>query len=351
MSALAPCFQSVEYIRFVDSNSLHTMSFYPSKSHWSKYFDSKYNRTCMQEYEAARNSGFNGTFRDYLEVYDYCKATLHCLQEQRQKAVDATRPPFSNTITLRSNDWLLKIHDKLSTSSSSTPTYDSLKHMNRTIMAEIESRRKIHALQLPKLPQDVQTIIDEAHRQPENSILVESFGYFVTVASLKTLKGTCWLNDEIINFYFQLVVHHNNSKPNSSKVHVFNSFFFTKLKEKGYEGVRRWTKQVNLFSHDKILLPVHLGMHWCTALIDLCRKSILYYDSLHGQNNDCLHLLLSYIESEATSKNIPFNVKEWSLVHVSVLICDFINRIVLSNKMDMIVVFFVVFLPIVLLMT
>ena len=140
----------------------------------------------------------------------------------------------------------------------------------------------------------------------------------MTVTSLKTLAGTCWLTDEVINFYFQLVAHHNNSKPSSSKVYVFNSFFFTKLREKGYEGVKRWTKNVDLFSQDKIMLPVHLGMHWCMALIDIHKKSIFYYDSLHGQNDNCLHLLLSYINSEATSRSSPFDTDEWSLVHASV---------------------------------
>lgn len=30
-----------------------------------------------------------------------------------------------------------------------------------------------------------------------------------------------------------------------SQVHFFNSFFYDKLRTKGYEGVKRWTKNVS----------------------------------------------------------------------------------------------------------
>lgn len=47
-------------------------------------------------------------------------------------------------------------------------------------------------------------------------------------------------------------------------------------------------KKVDLFSHDLILLPVHLGMHWCLAVIDFKSCQFLYYDSLLGSNSVCL---------------------------------------------------------------
>uniref|UniRef100_A0A8C3XSJ0 Ubiquitin-like protease family profile domain-containing protein n=1 Tax=Chelydra serpentina TaxID=8475 RepID=A0A8C3XSJ0_CHESE len=31
------------------------------------------------------------------------------------------------------------------------------------------------------------------------------------------------------------------------QVHFFNSFFYDKLRTKGYEGVKRWTKNVSAF--------------------------------------------------------------------------------------------------------
>ncbi len=39
------------------------------------------------------------------------------------------------------------------------------------------------------------------------------------------------------------------------------------------------------------MLPVHLGMHWCLAVIDLKSHKFLYYDSLLGTNPACLSRL------------------------------------------------------------
>ncbi len=42
--------------------------------------------------------------------------------------------------------------------------------------------------------------------------------------------------------------------------------------------------QVNLFEQELVLLPIHLRMHWCLAVIDFSQKKLAYYDSLLGSN-------------------------------------------------------------------
>ena len=59
----------------------------------------------------------------------------------------------------------------------------------------------------------------------------------------------------------------------------------------GFNKVKRWTKKVDLFSQSLILIPVHLGMHWCLATIDMDTKAIIYYNSMGGNNEAS-----SYIE-------------------------------------------------------
>lgn len=54
------------------------------------------------------------------------------------------------------------------------------------------------------------------------------------------------------------------------RVHVLNSFFYTKLVNGGYNyaGVRRWTKRVDVFQQDLILTPINLNnAHWQVAFI------------------------------------------------------------------------------------
>ena len=54
---------------------------------------------------------------------------------------------------------------------------------------------------------------------------------------------------------------------------------------------RRLLLQVDLFAMDLIMIPIHLGMHWCLAVIDVRAKSITYYDSLLGDNHQCTNAL------------------------------------------------------------
>lgn len=49
--------------------------------------------------------------------------------------------------------------------------------------------------------------------------------------------------------------------------------------------------QVDLFAMDLIMIPIHLGMHWCLAAIDVRAKTITYYDSLLGDNHQCTNAL------------------------------------------------------------
>jgi sentrin-specific protease 1 len=53
------------------------------------------------------------------------------------------------------------------------------------------------------------------------------------------------------------------------KVYAFNTFFYPKVMSQGHTSVKRWTRRVDIFSKDYILIPVHLGMHWCLAV---CNK-------------------------------------------------------------------------------
>ena len=88
-------------------------------------------------------------------------------------------------------------------------------------------------------------------------------------------EGGC-LDDETINFCLALL---RKLHPKSS-IHIYNSFFFARLtqshpKKRGfgynYSSVRRWTKDVDIFSQDQILIPIHVrNCHWC--LVSLVRE-------------------------------------------------------------------------------
>lgn len=69
------------------------------------------------------------------------------------------------------------------------------------------------------------------------------------------------------------------------RVHAFTSFFFAKLKTAGYDGVRRWTKKVDLFACDVVIVPINMhNAHWVCACINVRQKRFEFYDSM-GANN------------------------------------------------------------------
>jgi sentrin-specific protease 1 len=45
--------------------------------------------------------------------------------------------------------------------------------------------------------------------------------------------------------------------------------------------------KMDIFALDKIIVPVHLGTHWCLAVINMRKKRVEYYDSLGGTNSFC----------------------------------------------------------------
>ncbi|XP_043269143.1 putative ubiquitin-like-specific protease 1B [Venturia canescens] len=124
---------------------------------------------------------------------------------------------------------------------------------------------------------------------------------------LETLNGTNWLNDEVINNYLELI--------SDEKTYAMSSFFFPRLHVNGYEAVKRWTRKVNIFKFEKMIVPINLGNHWCLAVIDFLARNIVYYDSFGRENPKYLITLQNYLVEEAKNKGEgPIQIEEWSLV-------------------------------------
>ena len=98
------------------------------------------------------------------------------------------------------------------------------------------------------------------------SFVSELPGASVSSHDVRKLRGSQWLNDEVITFYAILINARSKSlqagTPEERKgfkdVYSFTSFFYAKFTEKprdgskwtvdkGYQGVQRWTKKVPCF--------------------------------------------------------------------------------------------------------
>lgn len=155
--------------------------------------------------------------------------------------------------------------------------------------------------ELPELTEEHRRMVQRAFKGNPNEVLASKFNLNITRRDLLTLAGLNWLNDEVINFYMNLIIERGKDLK-WPKSYAFNTFFYTKLLKDGPQALRRWTKRVDLFSYDLICVPVHLGMHWCMAIIDFRDRSIRYYDSMGSPNNRCIEALRNYLEVEHMDK-------------------------------------------------
>ena len=88
---------------------------------------------------------------------------------------------------------------------------------------------------------------------------------------IQRLLPAQWLNDEIINFYGQMILSRSeeskenpgdgvaNGRKKPLNVHYFSTFFWSKLKNEGYEKGRlaKWTKKV------RVSMPASVFCAWC----------------------------------------------------------------------------------------
>ncbi|CAL8319823.1 unnamed protein product [Merluccius merluccius] len=169
----------------------------------------------------------------------------------------------------------------------------------------------------PEFPELVEEMEDEVSRAlrggSSHEVLSEGFGLSLTRKDLQTLSNLNWLNDEVINFYMNLLVQRSKS-PGLPSVDTFNTFFYPKLLTSGYSAVRRWTKKMDIFAADILLVPIHLGMHWCLSVVDFRKKVIMYYDSMGGNNDEACQTLLQYLKQESKDKKgKELDTSSWTL--------------------------------------
>ncbi|XP_076973912.1 sentrin-specific protease 2 isoform X4 [Tamandua tetradactyla] len=179
-------------------------------------------------------------------------------------------------------------------------------------------RRMDDLLELTEQPldfviQDMEKEISNAlGHGPQDEILSSAFKLRITRSDIQTLKNYHWLNDEVINFYMNLLVE-RNKKQGYPALHAFSTFFYPKLRSGGYQAVKRWTKGVNIFEQELILVPIHRKVHWSLVVIDLRKKCLKYLDSMGQKGHRICEILLQYLQDESkTKRNIDLNLLEWT---------------------------------------
>ncbi|TDL28824.1 cysteine proteinase [Rickenella mellea] len=200
------------------------------------------------------------------------------------------------------------------------PNIDQLKLSIRTRNEEIDRRLHPKRPSLPSaLPPDAKA---EADRFLQKQGIVSKLEKEqVTNRDLDRLRPGQWLNDELINFYGQMIlsrsIEADAAKENGKtylNVHYFSTFFWPKL-QTGYEKSRlaKWTKKVDIFLKDIVLIPINHGnAHWTMSAINFRCKRIESYDSMLLDRSQVYKSLRMYLDEEhKNKKKKPFDFTGW----------------------------------------
>jgi len=139
-------------------------------------------------------------------------------------------------------------------------------------------------------------------------VLLSRHNIDITKHDLFTLTGDNWLNDQIVEMFLAMIAQRSITHTYVSRLHPriysMSTYFFTNLYTRGYSTVEKWTKGVDIFSFDMVLVPIHMDSHLSLATIDFRVPGVFYYDSLGVtvHNNAILSALLHYLSMEHMDK-------------------------------------------------
>ncbi|KAI6184361.1 Ulp1 protease [Aphelenchoides bicaudatus] len=190
--------------------------------------------------------------------------------------------------------------------------------IDRLQLERRDSRPTISKIDQKELSSAVKQLCNNAwaNKNPAE-IFVQDFNQQITRKDLQTLKHDHWLNDEIVNFYFSLIADRSTKSISLPKIHIFNTFFYTSFIKRGYAGVRRWTKTLNLFEYDILLIPLHLTQnHWCLIAVDFEQKVMAFFDSMYTERGEThLQKISDYLTNESNDKHdSKYSIKNLRLI-------------------------------------
>ena len=87
-------------------------------------------------------------------------------------------------------------------------------------------------------------------------------------------------------------------------VHAFSTFFLPKILKQGPASCRRWTRGVDIFAKEYLIIPAHWLKpdHWCLVVVTVSSRQLSYYDSLGGSDRGCLRVVAGYLKDEYYDK-------------------------------------------------
>lgn len=161
------------------------------------------------------------------------------------------------------------------------------------------------------LPLELEHIVDALLRYPSSDeIIIDKFRVSFKHYDLLRLNSGVWLNDEVINFFMKLFEEREKAAADivARDPNLFmNTFFYVKLVDHGigfkYSNVKKWFKGVEIFSCNRIFIPINMSQHWSLVCILIPTREVLYIDSLGKDGRSVMANISKWLKSEWSSKH------------------------------------------------
>ena len=191
-----------------------------------------------------------------------------------------------------------------------------------TSTSKKSKKRRLGAPPFKPLTAEENAVVDSVFLADPRRRVVGSSLFRIYYQDLHTLMPNGWLNDTVVEFRLRQIEQKHKHK----KVKILGTFFYTQLtdgcvssKDVQYEHVSKWTADVDVFSLNKLIVPIHTPDHWTACVFDFTTKELLGMDSQGVDDPKVLEALSRWLVSHARATGAEgFDASEWSRRYLDV---------------------------------
>ncbi|KAF4523769.1 hypothetical protein B566_EDAN013597 [Ephemera danica] len=181
-------------------------------------------------------------------------------------------PPAAGSTSSRSSIHEDEPADMFARSQSAEPTSQNTEPDNSEVPTTSE-KEDSPAMSAVVHPSPVKTRSKRKQTTGEKS----ERGVVIHVSDYLCLRPGEMLNDSVIEFYLRYLQRDIMSEVDKNRTHIFSSYFYQSLtkipvnhpdpSDIVYSNVKNWTKGIDIFKKDFIVVPVNRALHWILAII------------------------------------------------------------------------------------
>ncbi|KIJ55895.1 hypothetical protein M422DRAFT_239056 [Sphaerobolus stellatus SS14] len=111
--------------------------------------------------------------------------------------------------------------------------------------------------------------------------------------------------------YSMLYERHLSSANRHLNILILSTFFYKTYAHDGYLGIKRWTRHLDIFTLDLVIIPVNLTKHWFAIVISNLKGclspggqyQVLGLDSLHWDQTKVRTQIIEWLQAELQTKH------------------------------------------------